>query len=847
MVMGEEMGSKLGLAKCIIVQLLVGVCLVVLMLPYAGQPGPYVPGLTGLCAGTIFLADAVTSYLLFASFSSERSWGTLVLACAYFYSSLMSIFYLVTFPAALVPKVALIGDVAVVGLWPYGMWIGGYSLLMVAAGVVGLVDRGRAAKPAQVGGAIWLGVGATLATAIGLSLFILTQAGRLPATLVHGHISRFAIVVGCGFDVMLLISIVLALVNVRRIEGPLIWVSVAASWMLVSNSLAMIADGRYTIGWAVSRLSATVSATVLLIFFVSRLGLRHRWLKSREDFLEATVAARTAELVVEIGRRQEKNDALVATVAALRAKEAALLENEARLDRAQEIAALGNWELSPATKRYVWSSRLYRTRGVTCDGFEPTMGSVRRFVHPDDLKSFTDWQEMLLSGAVVSSLDIRLRRADGEIRHVRLEGQALRDGARQVSHVVGTEQDVTERVLLERRLVQSQKMDAIGTLTGGIAHDFNNHLTVIMSNVELACAESEGNATALEALGDVMSAAVMSAELISRLLAFARDQPLTLKRTDVNALVEHCSRLLRPILRENVVVTTNLGAGVWPVVIDPVQMESALVNLCTNGRDAMPKGGEIEISTRNILVTPTGGRAEPDLPPGAYVMIAVRDTGTGIPPHVIGRIFDPFFTTKAPGKGTGLGLSSAFGFSRQSGGTLAVQSELGRGTTVMMYLPRAEVGGPATEAQMRVGAQRSGGRRILLVDDNDSVRGAIGKQLAALGHVVLEAADGAQALRMVAADDGIELLLTDTVMPGELNGEELAVEVRRLSPLMPVIVMSGFAHAGRQTPVAGAGVVRVKKPFTRHLLASTIEACFAAAGPLEPAQRASASVSAPGV
>jgi len=810
--------------RWIIANIVLGAMIIVAISPYVHQQGPILPGLTPLCVGAMMVSDIVVSFLLFSLFTSERRWSSLILAACYMHASLMTLLYFLTFPSAIVPDASLIGGPAL-GLWPYGFWVIGYGLLLLAATVTECLARGRLALAHQTRPAVLLAIGATLIIDTALTCIVLIYPDLLPVTLVNGKLTRLAAVIGNSVNVLLVISIVLGLLSVRRDNAPSLWVAIAAAWMLVSNILGIMANGRFTIGWSCARLCATVSVCSLLIFFLSRLRLQYHVLKMNKDDLESTVAARTAELIAEISGRQAQNEKLVAALAALQ-------QNEVRLDQAQEIASLGHWELALDTGRYRWSAMLYRIRGLTVGVFEPTLHNCGFFVYSDDKSRFSQWQSRLLAGEHVTSLDIRLLRFDGELRYVRLEGQAIRDEQNLVRGIIGTEQDITERSMLERALVQSQKLDAIGTLTGGIAHDFNNHLSVIIANVEDACEAPQG--AGQDALANIMSAAKKSAELISRLLAFARDQPLSQTRTDVNQLVTHCGSLLRPILGEEVTLTTTLDAAVWPVVIDPVQLEAAIVNLCTNARDAMPKGGVIEISTANTVVGPMSPAPDPNVAPGEYVVVSVRDNGSGIPEHIIGQIFDPFFTTKAPGKGTGLGLSTAFGFCKQSGGALTVQSETGRGAVFCLYLPHSQTDRASSASCLSTGTQMPAARRtILLVDDNAAVRNAIARQTAALGHLAYEAADARSALRRIATDSSIDLLITDTIMPGPMNGADLAVEAHRLRPQMPIILISGFAHIGHLIPGDdGANFARLRKPFTRQQLASVIDARFAAVVPL---------------
>ena len=377
-------------------------------------------------------------------------------------------------------------------------------------------------------------------------------------------------------------------------------------------------------------------------------------------------------------------------ITALKQAQAALRESEARLDRAQAIAGIGSWELDLTTGHYSCSKELYRIRGVSEGQFSPRFDNIARFVHPDDFVSKLHWLDRLRQGIETSVQELRILRPDGEERVVRVEGRAVIDDDGVIRRLAGTTQDITERRLMERQLMQAQKMEAIGNLTGGMAHDFNNGLGIIIGNLDLLARAVKGDRGAEELCGEARNGAVRCAELVRQLLAFARRQPLRPRQTDVNALVQETINLLGRTLGEHITLTPALDAAMWPVLADPVQLEAALVNLATNARDAMPTGGHLDVSTRNVRLDEQYAALNPEVTAGEYALIEVSDTGTGIPPEIVGRIFEPFFTTKAPGHGTGLGLAMVFGFVKQSGGHITVYSEPGRGSTFRIYLPHAQ-------------------------------------------------------------------------------------------------------------------------------------------------------------
>jgi signal transduction histidine kinase/CheY-like chemotaxis protein len=390
---------------------------------------------------------------------------------------------------------------------------------------------------------------------------------------------------------------------------------------------------------------------------------------------------------------------------------------------------------------------------------------------------------------------------------------------------------IEEREKAEAALRQAQKMEAIGHLTGGVAHDFNNLLQIILASLGMIRRRAVRWNLSPEVLPDFQSfvdsateGANRAAGLTRQLLAFARRQPLEPTMIDVNKLVAGMSELLRRTLGEAVAVETVQAGGLWPIFADANQLESALVNLAVNARDAMTGGGKLTIETANALLDETYVRLLEDVQAGQYVLVAVTDTGSGMTKEVLASAFEPFFTTKDIGHGTGLGLSQVYGFVKQSGGHIKIYSELGEGTTVKLYLPRlvspdAEADDPVEQVLPK--AARS--EVILVVEDEEAVRGFTVEMLRELGYGVLEAANGQAALRLIDANPAIQLLFTDVGLPGGINGRELADEVLKRRPDLKVLFTSGYTrnaivHGGR----LDAGVALIGKPFTYAALAEKI-------------------------
>ena len=391
---------------------------------------------------------------------------------------------------------------------------------------------------------------------------------------------------------------------------------------------------------------------------------------------------------------------------------------------------------------------------------------------------------------------------------------------------------------MERTLRQAQKMEALGHLTGGIAHDFNNLLQVILANLELSLDRVGGGAAVAGYLQSAIAGAEQGARLTSQLLAFARRQPLRPEPLRLERLVGEMAGMLRRTLGASVAIETVAGGGLWTAMVDGNQLQAALLNLAINARDAMPEGGKLTIELNNSALDEAYAAAHREVAPGQYVMLAVTDTGHGMAPEVLEHVFEPFFTTKPEGSGTGLGLAMVYGFVKQSGGHVKIYSEVGHGTTIKLYLPRTRQAVTARLAE-EAKAERGNGETILVAEDDDGVRSSVVTQLAELGYRVLAAASGEMALGVLARGEPIDLLLTDVVMPGALNGRGLADQARRIAPELPVLYTSGYTenaiiHHGR----LDEGVALLSKPYRLSQLAravrSALERPRAPAAPADP-------------
>ena len=378
--------------------------------------------------------------------------------------------------------------------------------------------------------------------------------------------------------------------------------------------------------------------------------------------------------------------------------------------------------------------------------------------------------------------------------------------------------EITEQKRMQAALIQAQKMEAIGQLTGGLAHDFNNLLTVIIGNLAALQDHRPDDAEINEFVEPALQSARRGVQLIRRLLTFSRQQPLEPQAVEIDRLIANLSKLVRRSLPESIAVSTDLSQASIHALVDPGQLESALLNFALNARDAMPDGGQLHIAARAVDLANDASLFE--VPPGTYAMIEFADNGTGMDTDTLARVFEPFFTTKRFGLGSGLGLSMAYGFAKQSGGGIAIQSQPGRGTTVLMVLPliRPEAGIAEDDAGELPSARD--GDLVLLVEDDLAVRRVVRQQLVDLGYPVIEADNGAQALELIDQVPDIAIVVSDVIMPGGINGRQLAAQIHARNPAMRVVLMSGYADEG--DPVHEDDLPVLAKPFVRRDLARAI-------------------------
>jgi PAS domain S-box-containing protein len=409
----------------------------------------------------------------------------------------------------------------------------------------------------------------------------------------------------------------------------------------------------------------------------------------------------------------------------------------------------------------------------------------------------------------------------GGVRTVETRMVPIANGSGRTALILAIIRDVTNAKSMEEQLRQLQRIDAIGRLTGGVAHDFNNLLAIIHGNSELIRDQIEPGSEAADMIDDVVNAAGRGAELVRRLLAFARMQHLEPEPIDLAARLPDILALLGRSLGEKIDVRVKTAQRLWPAIVDPTQVDDALVNLAINARDAMPGGGTLTIETQNVSLDEDYAAHHVEVTPGDYVMLAVSDTGMGMAPDVIARAFEPFFTTKEEGKGTGLGLSQVFGWVKQSGGHIKIYSELGHGTTIKLYLPRARRQGEEKAAEPEV-ATPKGDETIFVVEDNPNVRRTVVRQLHDLGYRTIEAESGAEAMREIRSGAAFDLLLTDVVMPGGMTGYQLADELRAERPGARLLFTSGYTELAAASNHHAMKEALLSKPYRKQDLGRAV-------------------------
>jgi signal transduction histidine kinase/FixJ family two-component response regulator len=508
--------------------------------------------------------------------------------------------------------------------------------------------------------------------------------------------------------------------------------------------------------------------------------------------------------------------------------EEALKKSQANLARAQRITRMGSWEWDIPQNNVYCSKEIYVLLGIPHQpSFGFTLENFLALVHPDDRDQVDSAFKDALAGKTPFDLSYRIIRPDGSNRTHHVRAEILFDQIGQPVKMIGTQHDITHRKQLEDQLRQAQRLESIGNLAGGVAHDFNNMLSIILGNTEIMMENMDETHPVMAQLNEIKKAAAHSVDLTRQLLAFARKQTIAPKVIDINETIEGMLKMLTRLIGENIDFAWIPKHGLWPVKVDPSQVDQMLANLCVNARDAISDVGKLIIETDNSVFNEAYCRHHLGYKPGEYVMIAVSDNGCGMDKKTCENIFEPFFSTKDFGKGTGLGLATVYGIVKQNNGFIHVYSERNKGTTFKIYLPRNAEKTVQPQPQEIEEAVAIGSETILLVEDEKAILRMITIMLTSLGYSVLTASSPTEAIAIAESrTEEIDMLMTDVVMP-EMNGRELAEKVSRICPDLKRLFMSGYtanviAHRG----VLDEGMHFINKPFSKQELEKKLRDVF---------------------
>lgn len=498
-----------------------------------------------------------------------------------------------------------------------------------------------------------------------------------------------------------------------------------------------------------------------------------------------------------------------------------LQRSQAQLQHAQSLASMGNWTLDLTDDTLTWSPEVHRIHGTDPATFHPTRAAFRALVHPEDLPTVNTAIERAKRTGEPYAVENRVIRPDGAIRYCRLSAEPVKDASGTVVKLFGIVQDVTSHIQLRDQFLQSQKLETVGRLASGVAHDFNNLLTVINGHAELLLMRSKPEDTIRDSLQAIHDAGLRAASLTRQLLTLGRKQQAELRRVDLNQVIDEGGRVIRRLIGEDIELEIDVTAQPLIVTADPGQLHQVILNLAVNAREAMPGGGRLTISSRKLgkLSLEYG---EPDTDRRrSWAELSVSDTGHGMDDSIRARVFEPFFSTKQNTGHSGLGLSTVYGIVQQHGGRIRVQSQAGRGTTVSVVFPVEEM--TQTEGQRQEHPRAfSSGMRVVLVEDQPAVRAVVCAMLESLGYGVEEFASPEAALKRIGDGTGLDLLVSDLVMPG-MAGREMARRARETVPALPVLFISGYAEP-EQEPDANntAPTDFLAKPFHPNELASRV-------------------------
>ncbi|MCA6110374.1 MASE4 domain-containing protein [Bradyrhizobium sp. CNPSo 4026] len=768
----------------------VSAVLFAIAVPFAGMPLTPVPAFVASYQSALAINDLITAVLLFSQFAILRWRAMLLLASGYLFTAAAAITHALTFPGLFAPT-GLFGAGSQTTVWLFMVWHGFFPLMVLGYALLKGDDgaRIRGSTTSAIIGSV-----AVVIVAMAVFAWVVTaQHDRLPVLLSGGHYTP--VMIGVVSTVLLFCAAALGVLWFRRPHSVIdVWLMVVlCAWLFDIALSAMLNVARFDLGFYAGRIYGLCAASfVLAVLLIDNVALQAEMSR-----------------LLRVVRRQAATE---------REQTQKALSQE--LEERQRIFETSQDFLSVTDKQGKFVQVSPSAKAII--GYDPAEMVGRpavEFIHPDDLETARNEMRAARHGQSKRSFETRFIRKDGEV--VSLNWSATYSEPVKRYFFIG--RDLTEKQAAEAQIRQVQKMDAVGQLTGGVAHDFNNILTVITGTIgilEEAVSDRPDLVTIARLIDE---AAERGANLTKHLLAFARKQPLQPLEVDINALILEAARLLRPTLGEHIEITPMLAEDAWMAMVDPNQLTTAILNLALNARDAMPRGGKLALESRNVYLDEGYASMHSEVVAGHYVMVAVSDTGTGIPADLLEKVFDPFFTTKEVGKGTGLGLSMVFGFVKQSGGHIKIYSEERHGTSVKMYLPHATgLAQTVAEAQQAVNV-RGGHEVILVVEDDALVRKYVVTQITSLGYSTLEAANAAEALKIIDTGAPIDLLFTDVIMPGAMNGRQLVDEALKRRPGLKTLYTSGYTenaivHHGR----LDSGVLLLAKPYRKSELAKMI-------------------------
>ncbi len=761
------------------------------LLPIADRPMPPMPGFVPVYQSALIVIYGLTTYLFLAQYRRIRSLSLLVLGVGSLFVMLVVLLQLLSFPNVLTQG-RLVGDGPDTTTWLWTFWHLGPPLFALPYAIMEGDRRPPRAPPGRTWRIGLLAVAGTVAAAA-LTGVAATRFVHLLPKCVDGDDYRLLTTSGIGPGVVALTVLALATLCWKtRLRTVLqLWLAVSLLLLVFDNMVTLPGAARGTVGWFAGRMEALVAGFILLGVYLREV-----------DFLYAQASAAAEEREARRAELQRARD---------------------NLALALEAAEMGDWEFD----LHAGTSRRSTRHDAILGHREPVAAwDVETFlghVVPED----RDAVRAAFDAARVSGhleFDCRILRSDdGATRSVAVRGKVYRDGHGRPRSMAGVVMDTTRQREAEERLNQAHRMEAIGQLTGGVAHDFNNLLTIIVGNLDMIVRKPDNPQRVERMATSAMAAARRGAEVTEKLLSFSRRQVLRAETVNPNRLIKDFQSLLHRAVGETVEVRFDLDASLDPVRLDPGQFENAVLNLAVNARDAMPGGGVLTVKTCNAHLDAHEIVDRPDLRPGSYVLIAVTDTGRGMDAATRGRAFEPFFTTKDVGKGTGLGLSQVYGFVRQAGGHAQIKSEVDGGTSVELYLPRSaekEVGvRPDHALPLR---RAAAGEVVLVVEDEPAVLEMAVESLSELGYRTLTATRASEALARLGGPDRIDILFSDVVMPGGMNGVQLSVEARRLRPGLRVLLTSGYTGTALDEHAVPADMPLLSKPYQRDELANKL-------------------------